>query len=502
MYVHFDGNRYSKGDYGNNMAIDEKYYGYAGIRKDEKGRIVGLSISGDLAQVKTMAAQTEQSESPELTERSVNLIEKDSGLSLGATINRVVDVLQSQFELLSITTVLQSFSSSFLLKEEILKPLEEADCVVESYDCTTIFGLSQNTYRQIAPKFERLQRLDRGLEALPAALLMSIVATFDSNMADIVRDMLTIKSDLSQTGSKTILLSDVLQSNSIAEVKEKFINDEVYLFSRGSHEEQVDFIEKSFHVSIKSHWKRWPDFIEIFERRNLLAHGEKRFTKRYIEISKKHGHKGSEKLLNTSIKLTPSYLSQSVNVLLEFSVLLVFSLWRKQFPEQEARAFANINDVSFKLISNKRYKVSICILEYILSLKNTKAPDDTRRMMVVNLASAFRHAGEFKRCVDTLEAIDWSASADNYKICVASLKDDLDEVVRLMPMVIHSGSIKKEDFRHWPVFSFMQDNEKFCSKFSEIFGESIRNEKQPQPMISSDEKDASLNEVEAPETIH
>lgn len=116
---------------------------------------------------------------------------------------------------------------------------------------------------------------------------MSIVATFDSNIADVVRDMLTIKSDLSQTGSKTILLSDILHLSSIAEIKEKLISDKVYLFSRGSHEDQLKFIEENFHISIKSHWKRWPDFIEVFERRNLIAHREKTFTKRYVAICKK-----------------------------------------------------------------------------------------------------------------------------------------------------------------------------------------------------------------------
>ena len=264
----------------------------------------------------------------------------------------------------------------------------------------------------------------------------------------------------------------------------------------------MTLLRKNFHIAIKSHWKRWPDFIEIFERRNLIAHGESKFTRRYVEICTKHQHKGSEKLLNTPILLTPAYLTQSVNVLLEFSVLLVFSLWRKQFPDDEKKAFESVGQNCFMLISNKRFKVSIRILEYVLALKNTKAPEDIRRMMVVNLASAYKHMKDAKRCVEVLDSMDWSASADNYKICVAALKENIIEVLRLMPVVVSSKTIEKEDLRDWPVFSFMRDNSEFCERFHEIFGESIRAEERSKAVEMPSNSVAAGADISDTNTIH
>jgi hypothetical protein len=227
-------------------------------------------------------------------------------------------------------------------------------------------------------------------------------------------------------------------------------------------------------VAIRDHWKRWPDFIEVFERRNLIAHGEKIFTKRYTSICHKNGHKGSEKTLGTAVNLTSKYLKQAADLLLEFGILLVFSLWRKQFPAQEPDAFRNLNQVAFKLIENRNYITSIRVLNYALGLKKINMEDIIKKMMYVNLASAHRHSNEKDKCIRVLDEVDWSGSSDDYKLCVAALKDDVQKVIDLMGLVAGSGKITKSDFREWPVFDFIRDNGEFCEKYLEVFGEPLR----------------------------
>ena len=78
--------------------------------------------------------------------------------------------------------------------------------------------------------------------------------------------------------------------------------------------------------------------------------------------------------------------------------MLVFSLWRKQFSAEEQDAFANLNQVGFKLIENKNYRVAIRVLEYALELKNVRVEDAIKKMMFVNLASAHRHVNDKERC--------------------------------------------------------------------------------------------------------
>lgn len=315
--------------------------------------------------------------------------------------------------------------------------------------------------------------MDRGFDLLPSAVLLTIVATFDTLAADVVRTILELKPDRYSSSDKTISVADILSMKSFDDVKSKLLNDEIYQYSRGSHEEQVKYIEKQFHIKIIENWKRWPDFIEIFERRNLLAHGEKRFTQRYAEICKSQGHKGSEKLVGKEIELTTNYLSQSVDTLLEFFMLLIFSVWRKQIPEEEQSAFDLINHVIYRLITDERYRVPINVTEYVLGLKGVSVTEATRLMLIVNLASAYRHQDNKELVIQTLKRADWSAASDNYKICVAALREDVDEVVTLMAPCVSSNKISKDDFREWPVFSFVRDSDEYRSEFKKIFGENL-----------------------------
>ena len=415
---------------------------------------------------------------------------------------KVVDTIRSQSELLFIASFFKETYSSMLLDREVVQVLENENDLVETEGPLRIYGTTEETLRSLHSKLERIQRVDRGMAGLPAALLMSIVATFDTTMADVIRSLLTLKPELFQSTSKTIPLSEVLQAESISAVKEKVISDEIYKFSRGSHEEAVQYIEKTFHVQIIGVWKRWPDFIEVFERRNLLAHGEKTFTKRYVSNCLEHGHKGSDKLLDTAVELSPVYLVQALEVLLEFSILVVFSLWRKQFAAQENDAFACLNEVAFKLIEEKRYVVPIRVYEYALSLKNTIAKDETKKMLIVNLASAYKHNKEEKKCNEVLNGVDWSGSADKFKVCVYALKEDLDEFRRLLPSTVASKAIEATHLKKWPVFDFVRDTTGFITIYKEIFGEEMQSPsiEQVVEVMEADDSQESISAADG--TIH
>lgn len=460
----------------------KKYSAYIGIWQIEDNEAEsrkGFVLNTNLEALSAAAAQGHPPRKLREDTDTSQAAPKESQGALDATISRIVDSNHSQAELLFISSFLVEAYPGMIVEREIVSPLEKSGDVVEVVKNTTIYGVTDDKFKRVLSSLERMSRIENGMKALPSALLMSIVANFDSTIADVVRDMLTLKSEMFQTGARTILLSDALRAESIADLREKAIVDEIYQFSRGSHEEQVQYIESNFHVSIKDHWKRWPDFIEVFERRNLVAHGEKTFTKRYVSICTKNGHKGSEKILDLPVELTSNYLRQAANILLEFSLLLVFSLWRKHFPLEEQKAFSRLNMAAFRLIETKNFEVAIRVLEFALGLKNTTAEDRIRKMMYVNLASAHKHLGGDEQCLRTLSGVDWSGSSDDFKVCVAALKGDIERVTRLMALVASSGAITKESFRVWPVFKFIRDNDEFLGKFAEVFNEPYREETHP-----------------------
>jgi hypothetical protein len=447
-----------------------KYYGYFADRQMADGQrsfIYSPSLDDVIKQISDGAETVEPK--PEPT-REAPTEEVDVGLAremvraatLGLSHNHLIGVA---------TEIRRSFPTAFI-KTKIVKPVTLPEDLVKTHEGVEIFGVTQEQYHQLDHELDSLEHIKEGLNALPGAALMSLVATFDSLIADIVKKMLRLRPERYATSDKQIPIKDVLTMNSMDDFIDVIIEDDAYVFSRGSHEEQVKFIEKNLHVPIISHWKHWPDFIEVFERRNLVAHGEEKFTSRYA-ANCASAELDAKALVGNRIELSAKYLRGASDILLEFSILLTFVLWRKHFSETEEKSFEQLNQTVFELISHRRYTVARDILEFALPLKGAKMSEVARRMMIVNLASAHRHLENVELSDKTLDDHDWSASSNEFKICVAALKGDVDRVADLFSSLVESKSISNADFRRWPVFDFVRSESKFQEAFEKTFGEPL-----------------------------
>lgn len=216
-----------------------------------------------------------------------------------------------------------------------------------------------------------------------------------------------------------------------------------------------------------------PDYIGVFERRNLIAQGERKFNKRYVSICTDAGHKGSEKVLVYNIELTSKYLNQACDVLLEFAILLPFALWRTVARDKESQAFSNLNEAAYKLISSRRYVPAERVLEFALSLEKVNVSQDVRQRLVVNRASAVRHLGHDVKAKQILDEVDWSASSDLFIMGVASVHGDGCQVAKLLPNVAAVRAIDARSCKEWPCFTFVREDTDVRSAFQEVFGQSL-----------------------------
>ena len=93
--------------------------------------------------------------------------------------------------------------------------------------------------------------------------------------------------------------------------------------------------------------------------------------------------------------------------------------------------------------------------------------------MTVNLANAYKKLGEDGKAQEVIAEVDWSASTDDFQICVAAIQGNIERVVELMPKVAQTELFKKSYFRDWPVFDWAREQETVRAKFHGIYGEPI-----------------------------
>ena len=380
-----------------------------------------------------------------------------------------VDFGLAQYELIEASTLAPVLIEMAMATGLVIGPTAKSADKIDTSDTADIYGLNEAQFADLLKRNRRFGIARKGFERFPSATFLSVVATFDTLIVDVMAKMLRLQSEWLEKSERSLSVSRLAKANSIEELINEQIAEELYQFSRGSHSEQASYIRRNFGIDIPKHWKRWPDYIEIFERRNLVAHGEANFNARYASICTREGHKGSDKLIGEEVRLSKSYLNQSLEVLMEFAVLLSFSLFRKFVAEKEEEAFTNLNEAAFKLIQHQQYVVAERICAYALSLEKTKITEEARLMLLVNRASALRHIGMHEDAKRLLDENDWSATSDIFKVCVSSVRGDVDQFVSLLAPLKSAGKLDSYSILNWPCFSFMMEDEKAKASIRDVF---------------------------------
>ncbi len=89
-------------------------------------------------------------------------------------------------------------------------------------------------------------------------------------------------------------------------------------------------------------------------------------------------------------------------------------------PDEIELADRRLNDISYKMITRKHYKLASKILNFGLVEMKKHGIESTRKMMVVNYANAEKLSGNITQANKILDSEDWSGSTDNYQhLCVS-----------------------------------------------------------------------------------
>ena len=137
-----------------------------------------------------------------------------------------------------------------------------------------------------------------------------------------------------------------------------------------------------------------------------------------------------------------------------------------------------------ELISAREYALAESLLSFSKGVP--RLTEELRRMMIVNHANAVRLQGRGEDAKRIVDREDWSASSEQFKVCVASVSGDVEGVLRYMEQL--GKSMEADDYRRWPVFRETRKDPRFIQKFEEIYGE-------PFALVSVSEGITAANEA-------
>lgn len=324
----------------------------------------------------------------------------------------------------------------------------------------------------IVRSFNKSRLTSDAIEIFPQLMLLGLVSQFDAYTGKLLRVAISYRPDIVSKSQKTFPAHEVLQYPDIDTFKNAVIDKEVETFLRKSHDEQFDWLSSTFNIKTRDRLDSWPEFVEACERRNLFAHSNGIVSEQYrikclaaeAEVKQERGD---------VLDVGPKYLRRKVGVFLEIGIKIAQVISRKinDSDDNINRMDSLLNSISYELILHQHYEEAKKLLDFGCEVLK-KHPDATlQNMMIVNRANAYKLSGKLDQAKKIVDAVDWSPFDPSFRISVAAVRDDVDEVVEIMPQLVGRKDFPMTSYRDWPVFTTIREHELFTSAFERLYGQ-------------------------------
>lgn len=305
---------------------------------------------------------------------------------------------------------------------------------------------------------------------IPESLFVSLISQYDAFLNRLLRSIYEIKPDILNSSERNLTFSQLVDFKSVDDARDYIIEREIDTVLRKSHSEQFEYLESRLGLKLRVNLLIWKTFIEITERRNLLVHCDGIVSNQYIKNCHEHSIKLEKVKVGDRLRISPDYFFDAYNALYEIAVKLSHTIWRKLLISDLKEADKKLNDVCYKLLDSKSYKLADILLSFAYNQKK-HFNESLKNIFIINGALSKYLQDDKKGCKKILEIKDWSASSDDFRIANEVLLEKYENVYALMKKVGDKGDIDKTDYREWPIFSKIRKEKKFQDTYKEIFNE-------------------------------
>ncbi len=305
-------------------------------------------------------------------------------------------------------------------------------------------------------------------ENIPRALLLSLVSIYDNFLRNHIKAIYSIKPELRNNIKTSYAISELLEHIDLAAAIEDGIERHIDNILRENHLAQLKFLETLLDIKLTYNIPALSQFIELTERRNMIAHCGGIATQFYVMQCGKHKIQAGASI-GQPLGVDKPYFANCYNCIFEIGVKLSQCTWRKIRQDQIHLADHVLRGITYNLLVVERFELSRILLEFAAHELKKHSSDHFARIFTVNLAQCYKWLGDNKMCHEVLQKKDWTAIEPAFTLAERVLHDDFDEAGKLMILNGKNKFIPEEAFRDWPLFRQFRDTEQFKKAFIEIY---------------------------------
>lgn len=316
---------------------------------------------------------------------------------------------------------------------------------------------------------------------IPESLFVSLISQYDAFLYRLFKVLFNIRPEYINNSERELAFSQLVTFKSIESARDYVIEKEIETILRKSHTEHFEYLEKKLSIQLRVNLPIWKTFIEITERRNLYVHCDGIVSSQYLKVCKENDCEITGIELNQKLSIDLEYFKHAYECLYELCVKLTHTIWRKLIIEDLENADNKLNDICYELINSRQFRLADILLDF--ACKQVRHYNESsKNLLIVNKSLSQYLQGNTKNAVEIIESKDWSASSNDFKLAHLVLIEKKEEVYSLMKKIGNRGEVHKANYKTWPLFLKLREEQTFKETFKEIFGEEysiLENPKRP-----------------------
>lgn len=359
----------------------------------------------------------------------------------------------------------------------LLLPSSDADAERDGSDVTkaeesaspdkTVNRLKHVVRNEPTGLLKVLRRFNQGAIAprtslLNGSLLTVAVASFESLLAGLYAQHLTIFPAQLKDDEKEFSLGDLAEIGSIDEARRVLIERRADGFMRRGLTDWSRWAKKVLGFSFEDVCLDYSHLNEMFQRRHLVVHSGGVVSRLYIERVKDFN--GEKPTLGQQLPVSAAYLQRALDELEVLGYGLAAIAWAKWEPQNADDALSSLNSHIYDMLDSSNF-ISARKLSEVGS--DLPQPGIRRWMIIVNGWIASKKVGDFDDCRSEVEAWDITALAHEFKLARACLLDEVDEAFHLLRAVLKESETKAGEVREWPLLDDLRPDPRFETIFQE-----------------------------------
>jgi len=380
------------------------------------------------------------------------------------------DFVHSILDIRECETRLSHVAKNQLIEEaeKITQELQSGINLLESTDNKNEQILAIKIIESNMRKAKRFRNSDL-INTFNRSLFINLFSAFDKLSGNLLSVLYERKPVLFNSVNRDISLSEVLSLNSINELKNSILLDEIDSFRRKSYAEQFGDLESKFSINLRK-FDSWPLFVECSQRRNLLTHCDGIVSSQYIKICKENGYKNLKDIaIGDKLEIDDVYFHSACVLTLEVGVMLCQTLWRKVLPKELSDADNHLHRLIYSFLGRDDWFIAIKLSQFANNLPKY-SNEITRRIILINYSIALCAINKRPSAIKLLEKEDWSATTLDFRLATSIIKEDYDEAKSIMLLIGQQGELLDElGYHEWPLFRDFRNTDQFLEAYNEIY---------------------------------